>query len=342
MIPIRYASTLAGAGEGPFVIVDGAPVKPSEIRHVDLHLAHWPGNTTPSELKRDLSTEIAFAFIDLPVDERAAMLRGKRAFVLNHFDTDGVSALFVLTRSSAARKHRRLLNEVAASGDFFRVDSDHAFAIDAAIEGLEGAGVERVECALDLLGDLLDDRALALDHSESEMKRLTADRETLERAAFDDLVYLDFGVWMGGEHFDPGRHAFLGDGRRDRALLLGTGDSGTTARLVIGTRSFFDMVSKRPSARPDLAKLAAELQALEPQEGGEARWRHHGQETASPELWFGTEGLPLYAEHAGSALYPSGIPALEIKRMVLDAIRDAWELPDDDEVAESDEDIFAV
>lgn len=342
MLPIRYASSLSEAGEGPFVIVDGAPVAPSEIRDVDLHLAHWPGNTTPAALKRDLSTEIAFAFIDLPEVERVEMLRDKRAYVLNHFDTDGICALFVLTRPDSARVHRGLLDQVAASGDFFRVDSDHAFAIDAAIEGLEGAGVRRVECALDLLGELLEDEARAIARSEKEVERLARDREALERASFDDLVYLDFGVWTGAEGFDPGRHAFFGDGRRDRALLLGEGPAGTTARFVIGTRSFFDMVSKRPSARPDLAELATALQRLEPRAAGEARWHHHAQKTATPELWFGTEGLPLYAEHAGSVLRPSGIPTLEIKRVVLEAIRTSWELPDDDDEAESGEDIFAV
>ena len=51
---------------------------------------------------------------------------------------------------------------------------------------------------------------------------------------------------------------------------------------------------------------------------------------------------PLYAEHAADHLAPSRIDALEIKRLVIDAIRATWPLPDDDDEAEDGEDIFAV
>ena len=41
-----------------------------------LHLSHWPGNRTPSGLKRDLSTSIALEFARLPADERARLTAG--------------------------------------------------------------------------------------------------------------------------------------------------------------------------------------------------------------------------------------------------------------------------
>ena len=63
---------------------------------------------------------------------------------------------------------------------------------------------------------------------------------------------------------------------------------------------------------------------------------------SEPRARFGREGLPLYAEHAADHLAPSRIDTLEIKRHVLDAIRDAWVLPDDDDEAEGGEDIFDV
>lgn len=351
MLPIRFATRPEDRGAGRVVHVDGSPI--GESTPNDLHLSHWPGNLTPAPLKRDLSTEIAFAFLRLPEAERAKHLEGAEALVLNHYDTDGICALFVLTRTDSAREHKELLNEIALSGDFFTVRSDRAFAIDAALRTLgeeardAGAADPKahkqalVERALDRLGECLESEAAA--GQGAALAGLARDRAALKGAAFDDLVYLDFGVWTGAPAatFDPGRHAFFGDGRIDRALLLGQGPSGTTARFVIGTRSFFDVVTRPPSARPDLGKLCATLQAMEPTPS-EGAWRHQDTRTASPELWFGGPDLPLYAEHAGPFLRPSAIPLLDIRKAVTDAIRDAWILPDDDDEADEDEDIFAV
>lgn len=176
---------------------------------------------------------------------------------------------------------------------------------------------------------------------------LRADREDLAAALHDDLVYLDLGVWTGAtgrgsRPFDPGRHAFSGSGRHDRALLIGPGTAGTTARFVLGTRSFFDVVPSTPSARPDLVALARTLNALEVNPADGAAWRHHDPAGASPELWFGLEGLPLSVEHAGPWLAPSHIGPNDIKRVIIDAVRDAWVVPHDDEEADEGEDIFAV
>jgi len=184
---------------------------------------------------------------------------------------------------------------------------------------------------------------------------LRADRADLAAALHDDLVYLDLGVWTGAtarssSPFDPGRHAFFGSGRHDRALLIGPGTTGTTARFVLGTRSTVDTVASTPSPRPDLIALARTLNTLEvdpdvdpemnPVDG--AAWRHHDPAGASPELWFGLEGLPLSVEHAGPWLAPSHIDPNDIKRVIIDAVRDAWVVPHDDEEADEDEDIFAV
>ncbi|MEM9799683.1 MAG: DUF6687 family protein [Planctomycetota bacterium] len=367
MLPIRFVASPGDLDGKKVVTVDGS-FGPSP--EAGLHLAHWPGNRTPDALRRDLSTEIAFAFQDLEEAERARLAAGCTALAINHYDTDGLCALFALSEPERAAKHRELLVDVAASGDLFEVRSTRAFAIDAALRNLadperssaaaslaDQPGIERkqslVEAGLRLLGDLLDDEDAAPELWRDDVEALEADRRDLEGALFDDLVYLDLGVWTGPrgrassrasatQFFDPGRHAFLGSGRHDRALVLGPTEAGATARLVLGTRSFFDVVSRTPSARPDLAALTARLNELEGRRGGGDAWRHQALAGASPELWFGSESLPLYAEHAGAALAPSRLDAEEIKRVVLDAIRDAWELPDDDDEAEDGEDIFAV
>ena len=201
---------------------------------------------------------------------------------------------------------------------------------------------------LDLLGTLLEDEAAAEDLWRPDLERFRADRGALARATFDDLVYMDFGVWLArtpdAEGFDPGRHALLADGRLDRVLALAEGERGTRARFIVGTRSFFDLASGTGSPRPDLAGVARDLNAREgtSPDGDGPAWRHQRQEGASPELWFGRAGLPLFAEHAGDHLAPSRLDAVTVKAVVLDAIRDSWELPDDDDEAEEGEDIFAV
>lgn len=349
MLPIRFVAGPSEVGEHPVVMVDGSF---GSAPRGGLHLAHWPRNRTPRELRRDLSTEVAFAFLDLDEDRRAALTEGCTALALNHYDTDGVCALLVLARPELALRHRALLNAVAAAGDFFEVREDRAYAIDVALQDLgrrwKGDRDGLLAAALDLLEGMLEDPAAEEARWAAPLERLAVDREALAGAHFDDLVYLDLGVWSmtltgaAPTPFDPGRHAFLGSGRHDRALLLGSGPAGTTARLVLGTRSFFDVVSRPASGRPDLAALAARLNGAEgPRDDGHL-WHHQPQEGASPELWFGAPTLRLYAEHAGPALGWSRIDPLEVKRHVLDAIRDAWVLPDDDDEADGDEDIFDV
>lgn len=370
MLPVRFTAGPHPAGGAPVVTVDGA------LPHSDaqgLHLAHWPGNRTPDALKRDLSTEIAFAFLDLPQTERTRLLGDAEALTLNHYDTDGVLALFVLTSEEVARQNRDLLVAAAAAGDLHEVRSDRAFRLDAALKALsdperaptlarrdgesENARKQRLlEAALALTGELLAGGDARPELWQSDAEALESDRADLAAATFDDLIYMDVGIWTAGTGvqsgrdgaaaFDPGRHAFFGDGRLDRALLLGPGPDGTTARFVIGTWSFFDVVSRKGSPRPDLAALAARLNEREAATGRpspeDVRWRHQDPRGATPELWFGTPDLPLYVEHAGEALRPSAIPHLEIKREVIDAIRATWPLPDDDDEAEDGEDIFAV
>lgn len=366
MLPYRFCSSPADVGPEPVVYVDGSPVG-CDDRPGDLHLSHWPGNRTPDALRRDLSTEVAFAFLDLPEPERERLVSGKGAFVLNHLDTDGAAALFTLVRPDAARRHRALLHEVAAAGDFFQAPSERAVAIDAALTNLtdarrsavarelKAAGLsddERrarmLDAMLDLLGALLEDEAAAPELWRDALERFRADREALARAAFDDLVYMDFGVWLArtgdAAGFDPGRHALFADGRLDRVLALAETDAGTTARFILGTRSFFDLATGSGSPRPDLAGVARDLNAREgtTPDGDGPAWRHQRQDGASPELWFGRPGLPLFAEHAAPLLAPSRLEAVAIKAVVLDAIRDSWALPDDDDEAEDGEDIFAV
>ncbi|MEM8711800.1 MAG: DUF6687 family protein [Planctomycetota bacterium] len=354
MLPIRYAARPSEAypapGGAPALVLDGAFPQDRDPA-LGLHLAHWPGNRTPAALRRDLSTMTVLAFLELPEEEQRTLLNGAEVIEINHVDTDGLCALFALRHPDEAMTHRERLVEVAAAGDFHEVRSEHALAVDAALRALSGDDkLAVIEEGLRLIGELLPSEEKARQRASADLDRYAADRAALESALFDDLIYLDLAVWTsplaGGDDaaaFDPGRHAFFADGRADRALLLGRRPDGTTARFVLGTYSFFDVVSRRPSPRPDFAALAARLNGLEgTSDADEVGWRHQPMQTASPELWFGREGLPLYDEHASPFLEPSQLSAEAIKAACIDAVRDTWPLPDDDDEADDDEDIFDV
>ena len=105
--PFRYVPSCK-LGELPNVIVDGAPNE-----HTVLTLSHWPKSGTPSGLMRDTSAEIASVYLEAP------NLHGNVDVVSNnHFDEDGLVALFTLLEPELASAQRDLLLDVATTGDF--------------------------------------------------------------------------------------------------------------------------------------------------------------------------------------------------------------------------------
>ncbi len=337
-------------GDEPVISVDGAFGAPG------LELSHWPGNRTPAELRQPLSTGIALAFNELPEARRRELAAGCRAIVTNHYDTDGLCSAFALLHPEAARARAEGLLAAAEAGDFFRHPSDQAFQIDALVsayadpersplaarmEGLSDlerhelcyrAGFERLPAWLD--GDLEAERELW----EPALVALHADLADLARGARDDLVHLDLTVFTAGHGqtsrrpgaegtFDPGRHALFGSTKADRVLVLGPGLGGTTARLVLNTTSWFDLPRREPAPRPDLGALAERLERLEERAGKrEHRWHAQAVSSPAPELWYGRPDAEPFAEHS-SRLEPSRIPAVEIKREVIEALRAVWALP---------------
>ena len=351
-LPVRI---LTEAPSEPVLSVDGAFGAPG------LNLSHWPGNETPSGLKRDLSTGIALAFAELSTDERERLTEGCTALVNNHFDTDGVLSMFAILHPDQALANAPRLLDAAAAGDLFRCPSEDAFVLDSILtafgdpdrspHGSELRGLadhERRQLATEhalaalpgiLGGDLTPYESLV----HGPLEALRGDQADLQLAAVDDLVHLDYVVRtapMGAESsrepaphcFDPGRHALWGAHLADRQLVLGPGESGTTCRFLIGTRSFFDMVTETAQPRPDLEALAQELNTVEgTNKADEVAWRFQSLKGASPELWFGLEGLPDYVEHAGPWLAPSSINPTRIKSLVVDAVRAAWVWPEEQE-----------
>src|SRR5262245_65766281 len=90
--PIRILDAKSGER---MLSVDGTWGQPG------LNLSHWPGNTTPKELRPDLSTGVALNFARLQPKERARLAEGCGGIANNHLDTAGRCALFALGRPGA-------------------------------------------------------------------------------------------------------------------------------------------------------------------------------------------------------------------------------------------------
>ena len=267
------------------------------------------------------------------------------AIANNHYDTDGLCALFAVRHPERALELERELLDTARAGVLFAFPSERALAVDAIVAAY--ADPVRSPLAAELSGrDSLARHQLATERLIELLPTLltgdlepwralwgervalaSAERAELAQCLRDDLVHLDWTVWTAKpSQFAagaPGRHALFGSTALDRVLFLKETPAGTLARFAINTLSWFDLPSRTPLPRPDLEALAVELNRLEGSEPTDTHaWRSQPTGSPSPELWFGVRELELFTEH-NTALRPSRIPAATLRRLLAESQRDA-------------------
>jgi hypothetical protein len=268
-------------------MVDGA-ARPATV----VTLSHWPASPTPPALWRDLSAEIAFAYLDAPEHWRDA-----EAVSIDHLDADGLVSLFALVEPQAAERRRELLVTVARAGDFDVVESLDAGRVAFALEALcdlagsplgggtpaaggDAAGSDRwssrVESILDLLPSLCDApaRSRALYEGEEAALRASNAAFAADAAELTELPEVGLAVVRL-------RRPVAGAGRRvgDGAITIGLHPAAIHARsaqprvllLEQQRATFYDryetwvrFVSKRLPLRVDMQPLAGTLNAREP------------------------------------------------------------------------------
>ena len=146
-----------------------------------IHFSHWQGNTTPTEVKADTSTEIALNLVASP--NRAALTQGIDLVVNNHFDTDGVLSCWTVLNGERALAYRDLLISAAEAGDFSEHTSDDGVKVSIAIQGADQASPNNIPgspLAGMMAGRMFDDDERAYKFVLPEVERLLSDVNAYE------------------------------------------------------------------------------------------------------------------------------------------------------------------
>jgi hypothetical protein len=299
--PFRYVS-YGELGELPNVVVDGAPNE-----HTVLTLSHWPKSGTPPDLLRDTSAEIAFAYLEAPDRHGSVDVVSN-----NHFDEDGLVALFALLEPDLATAQRDRLVDVATTGDFGTYRHRDAARIvftlsayaDPKLSPLPAeffqspdpydpaltAGLYRN--TLELLPALLTRLDDYRRYWQEEDEHLSRSEELVERGlvAIEEHPEIDLAVVRIPEDLESQRghrfaqpfsaacHPFAIHNRtqRNRLLLV----QGQGLELQYRYESWVQFASRRPLPRVDLADFCARIGAEE--EAG--RWVFDGVDEITPRL----------------------------------------------------------
>jgi len=173
----------------PFAFAPYGAVAPPEAISCDglvdgagMHASHWGGNRTPAHLKADTSVEIALRLAAEGVPSGALVTN-------NHFDADGVLAVFALLDPELAARHAGLVTAAAEAGDFDEWPADErGLRLEMAIRALAaGARGERDAYArvLPELGALLADVDARRDLWGAEWEALLEAERRAEAGALE-------------------------------------------------------------------------------------------------------------------------------------------------------------
>jgi uncharacterized protein DUF6687 len=157
-----------------------------------IHFSHWEGNSTPTELKADTSTEIALNLVASP--NRASITKGIDLVTNNHFDTDGVLSVWTVLTGERALAHRDLLISAAEAGDFSEYSNDDGVRVSIAIQGSDQASPNNDDgspLARLLAGEEVDDDARAYELVLPQVEHLITNinaYESLWREGWEKVV----------------------------------------------------------------------------------------------------------------------------------------------------------
>jgi hypothetical protein len=305
-----------------------------------IHFSHWEGNTTPTELKADTSTEIALNLVASP--NRAALTQNIELVTNNHFDTDGALSVWTVLTGERVLAYRDLLIAAAEAGDFSEHSSDDGVRISIAIQGSDQASPNNDDSsplARFIAGGEVADDARAYDFVLPEIERLLTNinnyeplwREGWERVAaaiesfergksrvteFPDakisLITLAPELF-DGVGFSPTKHsapytAISKFAKGELFLIAIPASGGWFYRLDYPYYSWAETVVRPLVKRRDLIGALQLLNGKEPNRGGV--WQTHTREMTSAVKFLDSSGTlvasGLEPDHVVSVLQTAG------------------------------------
>lgn len=261
--------------------VDGAVAGAAAI------YSHWQGDhTTPAGLAADTSTGM---LVRAAFDE-ARWLAPFATVVNNHIDADGLLSVLAACRPDLARRHAAQLIAAAATGDFTlwtgALAYDVVLRLHQAIRDAQGDGPGWEQRCLDrVIGDadaLLAGEWPGIGERQAAIVQVEAAIAALPAPALHGRL----AVVRWNRHIGHASDTFLDVHRPDDLpllalstriapdrfqLLLEETPAGTTAWLDAPRHSWARTLDLPAVAWPDLAPLAAQLRAREPDTSWVAR-----------------------------------------------------------------------
>ena len=283
-----------------------------------VQFSHWQGNTTPTELKADTSTEIALNLVASP--NRAALTKGIEVVTNNHFDTDGVLSCWTVLTGERALAYRDLLISAAEAGDFSEYSSDDGVRVSIAIQGSDQASPNNDDgspLARLLVGEEVDDDARAYELVLPKVEHLLTninEYEPLWREGWESVVAAVESFEKGkskvveqsdisiitlapelfeGAGFSPTRHSApytaISKFAKGKLFLIAIpASSGWFYRIDYPYYSWAETVVRPRIARRDLAPALQTLNSKETNSDG--RWRSDDREMTSAVKFLDTAG----------------------------------------------------
>jgi hypothetical protein len=284
-----------------------------------IHFSHWEGNSTPTEVKADTSTEIALNLVASP--NRAALTQGIELVTNNHFDTDGVLSCWTVLSGERALGYRDLLISAAEAGDFSEYSSDDGVRVSIAIQGSDQASPNNDDgspLARLLAGEEVDDDARAYELVLPKVEHLLTnikEYESLWRAGWESVVaavesfekgrstvveHGDISVitlapeLFDGAGFSPTRHSApytaISKFTHGKLFLIAIPNgSGWFYRIDYPYYSWAETVVRPHIPRRDLAGALQSLNSRETSQDG--RWQSDNREMTSAVKFLDTAGM---------------------------------------------------
>jgi len=283
-----------------------------------IHFSHWEGNSTPTEVKADTSTEIALNLVASP--KRAVLTQGIELVTNNHFDTDGTLSCWAVLTGERALAYRDLLISAAEAGDFSEYSSDDGVRVSIAIQGSDQASPNNDDgspLARLLAGEEVDDEARAyelvlpkVEHLLTHIgeyeslwsegwKSVVAAVESFEKRESTVVEYSDISVitlapqLFDGVGFSPTRHsapytAISKFARGQLFLIAIPTTSGWFYRIDYPYYSWAETVVRPRIARRDLSSVLQLLNSKEVRSDG--RWQTDNREMTSAAKFLDSAG----------------------------------------------------